>query len=203
VERDLVAAERETERLARLLSELLTLARERERPEPEDVSLAAVARAAHERWEPPADDAGRKLVLAGGEGDPVVVATEADLAVVLDNLVENALNYSPGGSTISIEWASDGHNALVAVLDEGPGIEPGEREQVFERFFRGAASRDGAPGTGLGLPVVEALTARWGGSVELADRPEGGTRAQVTLPLAPAAQPSPDPDFDDALPGRG
>ena len=90
------------------------------------------------------------------------------------------------------------------MLDEGPGIDPGEREQVFERFFRGAASRGGAPGTGLGLPVVEALAARWGGSVELVDRPEGGTRAQVVLPLASrAAQPSPDPDFDDALPGRG
>jgi signal transduction histidine kinase len=133
-----------------------------------------------------------------------VAATDADLAVVLDNLVENALNYSPSGSTVSIEWASDGTNALVAVLDEGPGIEAGEREQVFERFFRGTASRGGAPGTGLGLPVVEALAARWGGTVELLERPEGGTRAQVVLPLAGgAAQTSADPDFDDALPGRG
>jgi signal transduction histidine kinase len=204
VERDLVAAERETERLARLLSELLTLARERERPEPEDVSLAEVARAAHERWEAPAQSAGHNLVLAGGQDEPVVAATEADLAVVLDNLVENALNYSPSGSTVSIEWATEGQSALVAVLDEGPGIDPGEREQVFERFFRGAASRAGTPGTGLGLPVVEALAARWGGSVELVDRPEGGTRARVVLPLAAGeAQPSPDPDFDDALPGRG
>jgi signal transduction histidine kinase len=204
VERDLIAAERETERLARLLSELLTLARERERPEPEDVSLAEVARAAHERWEAPAESAGRNLVLAGGEGEPVVAATEADLAVVLDNLVENALNYSPAGSTVSIEWAADATGARLAVLDEGPGIDPAEREQVFERFFRGAASRGGAPGTGLGLPVVEALAARWGGSVELVDRPEGGTRAELVLPLATgSAQPSPDPDFDDALPGRG
>ena len=68
VERDLVAAERETERLATLLSELLTLARERERPEPEDVSLAEVARSAHERWEAPAESGGQSLVLAGGEG---------------------------------------------------------------------------------------------------------------------------------------
>ena len=168
------------------------------------MSLAEVARAAHERWEAPAESAGRHLLLAGGEGEPVVAATDADLAVVLDNLVENALNYSPSGSTVSIEWRTDGKDALVAVLDEGPGIDPGEREQVFERFFRGAASRGGAPGTGLGLPVVEALAARWGGSVDLVDRPEGGTRAQVVLPLASrATQPSPDPDFDDALPGRG
>jgi signal transduction histidine kinase len=203
VERELVAAERETVRLARLLSELLTLARERERPEPEEVSLADAARAAHERWEGPAETAGQRL-LVQGQSEPVVAATEADLAVVLDNLVENALNYSPAGSSVTIEWGAQGGSARVAVLDEGPGIEPAERERVFERFFRGDAARGGAPGTGLGLSVVEALAERWGGSVELLDRPDGGTRAEVVLPLArPAAQPSVDPQLDDALPGRG
>jgi signal transduction histidine kinase len=183
VQRELVAAERETVRLARLLSELLTLARERERPEPEEVSLAEVARAAHERWEAPAEDGGRRL-LVRGDGDPVVAATEADLAVVLDNLVENALNYSPLASTVTIEWGSDRESALLAVLDEGPGIDPAEREQLFERFFRGEAARAGAAGTGLGLSVVEALAARWGGSVRLTDREQRGTRAEVVLPLA-------------------
>jgi two-component system OmpR family sensor kinase len=181
VERELVAAERETVRLARLLTELLTLARERERPEPEQVSLADVAHAAHERWEGPAETGGRALI-ADGDGEPVVAATEADLAVVVDNLVENALNYSPIASTVTIEWGVDRESAWLAVLDQGPGISPDERERVFERFFRGEASRD-AEGTGLGLSVVEALTARWGGSVRLADRPEGGTRCEVRLPL--------------------
>jgi signal transduction histidine kinase len=182
VERELVAAERETVRLARLLSELLTLARERERPEPEQVSLAEVAHAAAERWEGPAETGGRRLVLDGGD-DAVVAATEADLAVIVDNLVENALNYSPVASTVTIEWGDDGSSARLAVLDQGPGIGPDERDQVFERFYRGEASRGGAEGTGLGLSVVEALAARWGGSVRLEDRPEGGTRAEVRLPL--------------------
>ena len=202
VERELAAAERETVRLARLLSELLTLARERERPEPEAVSLAEVGRAAQERWEGPAETGGQR-VLARGEGDPVVAATEADLAVVLDNLVENALNYSPSDSTVAIEWGADGESARLAVLDEGPGIPAAEREQVFDRFFRGEAAREGAPGTGLGLPVVQALAERWGGSVRLADRPEGGIRVEVLLPLEAASEPSPDPHLDDALPGRG
>ena len=181
VERELVAAERETVRLARLLTELLTLARERERPEPERVSLAEVGHAAHERWEGPAETGGRVLV-ADGDGEPVVAATEADLAVVVDNLVENALNYSPIASTVMIAWGVDSDSAWLAVLDQGPGISPDERERVFERFFRGEASRD-AEGTGLGLSVVEALTERWGGSVRLEDRPEGGTRCEVRLPL--------------------
>jgi two-component system, OmpR family, sensor kinase len=178
VERELVAAERETVRMARLLSELLTLARERERPEPEEVPLAEVARAAHERWEGPAETGGRRLILSG-EGEPVVAATEADLAVILDNLIENALNYSPLASTVAIEW---GPEARLAVLDEGPGIEPAERDRIFERFYRGEASASTA-GTGLGLSVVEALADRWEGAVRLSDRPSGGTSAEVLLPL--------------------
>ena len=181
VERDLVAAERETVRLARLLSELLTLARERERPEPEEVALGEAARAAHERWEATAESGGHQLVVRG-EGDPVVAATEADLAVILDNLVENALNYSPLATTVAIEWRADAGSARLAVLDEGPGIEPAERERVFERFYRGEASRD-APGTGLGLSVVEALAERWDGTIRLSDRESGGTAAELVLPL--------------------
>ena len=188
VERELVAAERETVRLARLLSELLTLARERERPEPEEVSLAEAARAAHERWEGPAQTGGRRVLLRG-EGDPLVAATEADLAVILDNLIENALNYSPEDTTVAIEWGAGGDgSARLAVLDEGPGIGADERERVFERFYRGEASRDGAAGTGLGLSVVEALAQRWEGTVRLSPRDTGGTAAEVVLPaLEPSA----------------
>jgi signal transduction histidine kinase len=203
VERELLAAEKETERLARLLTELLMLARERERPEPERISVASVAEDAAERWEAPAESGGHRLS-AAGEGAPVVAATDADLAVILDNLVENALNYSPAGTAITIEWGAREGSAWVAVLDEGPGIDPGEREQVFERFYRGSASRGGSAGTGLGLSVVEALARRWEGSVSLSERPEGGTRAELRLPLLGAApQPSPDPELDDALPRRG
>jgi signal transduction histidine kinase len=202
VERELLAAERETERLARLLTELLMLAREREKPEPERLSVAEVAEAAAERWEGPAESSGHRLS-AGGDGAPVVAATDADLAVILDNLVENALNYSPAGTAVAIEWGAGPGSAWVAVLDEGPGIEPGERDRVFERFYRGEASRGGSPGTGLGLSVVESLARRWEGSVTLEERPEGGTRAELRLPLqASETQPSPDPQLDDALPRR-
>jgi signal transduction histidine kinase len=205
LERDLAAAERETERLANLLTELLTLARERERPEPEELSLAAVAEAALERWEGPAERSGHRLA-ARGEGAPTVSATDADLAVILDNLVENALGYSPAGTDVTIEWGVEREIARLAVLDEGPGIAPEERERAFERFYRGEASRAGTPGTGLGLSVVEALARRWDGSAVLEGRPEGGTRAEVRLQLRPSAapaEPTPDPQLDDALPGRG
>ena len=202
VERELLAAERETERLARLLTELLMLARERERPEPERLSVAEAVEAAADRWERPAESSGHRLT-AAGDGAPIVAATDADLAVILDNLIENALNYSPGGTTVTIEWGADGGFAWMAVLDEGPGVSPAESERVFERFYRGAASRGGTAGTGLGLSVVESLARRWDGSVKLEERREGGTRAELRLPLeGEEAQPSPDPQLDDALPGR-
>jgi signal transduction histidine kinase len=202
VERDLMAAERETERLARLLTELLTLARERERPEPERVDLAEVARSAAERWAGPAGRSGHRLRLAG-EAAAEVEATRADLDVIVDNLVENALNYAPGGELV-LEWAVDGEAAVLAVLDEGPGVDPDERERVFERFYRGRAGRGGSAGTGLGLSVVQALAERWGGTALLSERPRGGTRAELRLPAAAAPpEPSLDPELDDALPGRG
>ena len=102
---------------------------------------------------------------------------------------------------MTLTWASDGESVELAVLDEGPGLDPDESERVFQRFYRGSASANGAAGTGLGLAVVEALAARWGGEVALANRPEGGARAEVTL-QAVRALPKPDPELDESLPGR-
>jgi two-component system, OmpR family, sensor kinase len=199
VERELHAAERETERLARLLAELLTLARERERPAAEPVDLSDVAEAARERWEGPAERSGHVLRVRG-EGPAVVASTAEDLGVILDNLVENAMHYSPRGTTVTIEW-SGGEAARLAVLDEGPGLEPEERDRAFERFYRGAAS-GGTAGTGLGLSVVEALAHRWGGEVTLENRAEGGARVEVKLPLHPEGLPNSEPALDEALPRR-
>jgi signal transduction histidine kinase len=81
----------------------------------------------------------------------------------------------------------------LAVLDEGPGLDPDETEAVFDRFYRGRAGREGAPGTGLGLAIARELAVRWGGSAELSNREEGGARAEVTLP--PAEDSAPTGDF--------
>jgi signal transduction histidine kinase len=197
VERELHAAERETERLARLLAELLTLARERERPAAEPVALADVAEAARERWAGPAERSHHVLRL-DGDGAAVVASTSEDLGVIVDNLVENAIHYSPPGTTVTIQWGG-GRAARLAVLDEGPGVGPEERERVFERFYRGGAA-GGTAGTGLGLSVVEALARRWGGEVSLENRPEGGARVEVTMPLHPEALPNSEPALDEALP---
>jgi two-component system, OmpR family, sensor histidine kinase QseC len=112
------------------------------------------------------------------------------------------LNYSPPGTAVTLTWASDGEAVRLAVLDEGPGLDADESERVFQRFYRGSASRGGAAGTGLGLAVAESLAARWGGEVTLTNRPEGGARAEVSLE-AVRALPRVDPSLDESLPWRG
>ena len=73
------------------------------------------------------------------------------------------------------------------MLDRGPGLGEGEADHVFDRFYRGRSSQGGSvPGTGLGLAIVETLARRWGGSATLVNRPDGGARAEVRFPIAPA-----------------
>ena len=182
MEHELRLAEAEVERLTNLLNSLLTLARGGDRPVVRGpVSLRAVSEAAHERWLPRAEATGHTLVL-DGEGDAPVRAGEEDVSIALDNLIENALVYAPPGTTVTIIWSSDGS---VAVLDEGPGITPGEERQVFERFRRGRSDR---PGTGLGLAIVETLARRWGGTASIRNREAGGARAEVRLPVDRSAR---------------
>jgi two-component system, OmpR family, sensor kinase len=178
---ELEAAEREVERLARLLTSLLTLAREGDKPRASrPVSLAHAAERACERWAATAEEEGRELELVGRD-DATIPASEEDLAILLDNLIENALRYSP--SRVVVDWGRDGQEAWLAVLDEGPGLAPGEETALFERFARGSAGSDRS-GTGLGLAIVQTLARRWRGSASLANRPEGGTRAEVRFPAA-------------------
>ena len=103
---------------------------------------------------------------------------------MLDNLVENALNYSPPDTTVAIEWGATAHGCAAGRARRGPGDRPGRARARVRALLPRRGGRGGAPGTGLGLSVVEALAQRWGGSVELRGAPEGGTRAEVVLPLA-------------------
>ena len=182
VRHELELAEAEVERLTRLLNSLLTLAREGDRPTLRTpVSLRAAAESAYGRWLPRAEASGHTLALAG-DGDAFVRAADEDVAITLDNLIENALVYAPAGTTVTLTWDPQGR---LAVLDEGPGVPPGEERHVFERFRRGRTDR---PGTGLGLAIVEALARRWGGTASIRTRDGGtGARAEVVLPPAEAA----------------
>ena len=180
-------AETELDRLSALVDDLLALARSSsEEAVAEPVDLGEAVRAAERRWAEPAATAGHDLTLADGQGGRVLAAP-ADIAHILDNLIENAIRYSPAGARITV---GTGGPALL-VSDTGPGIPPEERERVFERFYRGAGGRSTGPGTGLGLAIVTELAERWGGRVELLEGP--GTRVRASFPAA-AADSSPPPN---------
>ena len=200
VQRDLLAAELELERLSRLLASLLVLAREGERPTlPRPTALGAACTRAGERWQAHADETGHRLELT--EGPEVYVRVgEEDVAIVLDNLIENALRYSPGGTQITLAWDQQDASGRLSVLDEGPGVAKEEEARLFERFARGASSK-GTAGTGLGLAIVATLARRWGGSAQIRRRAEGGARAEARFPLADPL-PTPNHELDRALPER-
>ena len=186
LQRDLAAGEQETERLAKLLANLLRLAQDGQRPAAARVGLGPAAGRAAERWREQAERGGYAIDLADGD-EVEIAATNGDLDTILDNLLENALNYTPAGEPITVQWGRDHDEAFIAVLDRGPGLGEGEADHVFDRFYRGRSSQGGSvPGTGLGLAIVETLARRWAGSATLVNRPDGGARAEVRFPIAPA-----------------
>ncbi len=173
------AAQREADRLAGIVDRLLQMARSVEQGRlPAEADLGAVARGGAERWRERAARAGASIEVSGN-GTSVVAARE-DLDQILDNLIDNALAYAPG--PLSIEVAETDGAGILAVADHGPGIPAEERAGVMERFGRGARTAPG--GSGLGLAIVRELAGRWGGAVEIGERPGGGGRIEVRLPLA-------------------
>ena len=178
---ELEAAEREVERLARLLSSLLTLAREGDRPGPSrPVSLAERPNGPTSAGRPRAEQEGRSLELVGN-GDATIAASEEDLAILLDNLIENALRYSP--SRVEVDWGRDGGRPGSPCSTKAPGWPPARRRSSSSAS-RGVAPGSERSGTGLGLAIVDTLARRWRGRAALANRPDGGTRAEVRFPAA-------------------
>jgi two-component system sensor histidine kinase TctE len=153
-------------------------------PTGEHTDLAEVAREAADRWEREATRAGMTLRVEAPAAVPAP-ASGADLAQVLDNLIENAIRYGDRGGTITVSASNGVGGSAVAVSDTGPGIPADERDRVFERFYRGSDGQRRGPGTGLGLAIVGEIAGRWGGEARLSPSPEGGTRIEVRLPPPP------------------
>ena len=115
-------------------------------------------------------------------GPAVALADEAWAGRALGNLLDNAIKFSPAGATVTITTATRADEALVRVLDEGPGIPPDARDAVFDRFHRLDGSRTRATGgSGIGLAIVRRALERMGGSVRITDAAGGGTVFIVNL----------------------
>ena len=113
-------------------------------------------------------------------------ADPEDLELIWVNLLENAVQYSPAGSKVTVRIDRDASAGVrISVEDSGPGIPPEELPYIFERFRRGDPSRARATGGfGLGLAICKALVTALGGRIEAANRPGTGTRVCVQLPAA-------------------
>jgi len=185
---DAAKAEAELDRLAGLVQDLLKLAQASSvESTGSRLDLAEVANQAVERWKGPAAESG-KHVSVRADGPSFVWIDRDDIGHVLDNLLENSIRYCPQGATVRVAVADEANGGpAVVVSDDGPGIPQGERDRVFERFYRGSTGRRAGPGTGLGLAIVAELVSRWGGDVGLSGSTDGtGTSVEVILPPAPA-----------------
>jgi two-component system, OmpR family, sensor histidine kinase KdpD len=147
-----------------------------------------------------------RLRIALQEGLRPVRADVALMGVALANLVENALKYGPAAGVVDIvaEAAPGGRSVRLSVADRGPGLADGERERVFQRFYRDPAARRGrAPGSGLGLSIARALTEAHGGTVRAEGREGGGSVFVLELPVAqPSADDRPPPAMPAGARGR-
>jgi two-component system phosphate regulon sensor histidine kinase PhoR len=122
---------------------------------------------------PPHDAAGTCRVRADREG----------LRQILDNLLDNAVKYTPEGGRVSVDWRANGTMTYISVRDTGIGIGIDDQERIFERFYRvdKARSRE-LGGTGLGLSIVKHLAQSFGGTVNVESEPEKGSTFTVELP---------------------
>jgi signal transduction histidine kinase len=173
----------ETERLQRLVDDLVMLARSDEKPNTarSDVDLEDLAK--HERGRVHATTS---LTVAGSLRPVRVQGNRNELAQVVRNLVDNAVHHARDRVTIDVrkEHTADGPVAVLSVGDDGPGIRPADRERVFERFVRLDQHRSRHQGgSGLGLAIVGQLVRGHGGSVTVGDSPDGGALLVVRLPL--------------------
>jgi two-component system phosphate regulon sensor histidine kinase PhoR len=174
-------------RLSTLVTDLLVLSR----VESEE---GALERRALDLRDPLADSASRLAADATGKsvefafeppGEPVrIVGDEEALRQVVDNLLDNALKYTPDGGSVTLSLGTSKGTAVIEVVDTGIGIEPTHQDRIFERFYRvdKARSRE-IGGTGLGLSIVKNIVEAHGGCVSVESEPGRGSTFRVRLPL--------------------
>ncbi|WAL63345.1 HAMP domain-containing sensor histidine kinase [Amycolatopsis cynarae] len=182
----------ELDRIEHLLDDLLTLASAEHRAGelavggPGEVSceVGAVAAAQVHLWEPVAGRAGVELGCAAGPGR--AACTEAELAQILDVLLDNAIKYTGPGTRVRVRT----RGPVLEVRDDGPGLSGTELSRAQDRFWRAERHR-GLPGTGLGLAIAERLVAGRGGRLELEAAAPHGLVVRVTLPSPGAPEGTP------------
>lgn len=181
------AAATELRRLTRLFEDILDMAR-----------IDAAAIRVTREWVTPADivDAALAHVRHSIDGHALRVEADSDHAVNIDarlgsialsHLLENAARYSPADRPIVVDARTDAEGLRVSVTDHGPGLEAGEIEQLFDRFYRGRRAQQAVPGTGMGLAISRGLLKAIGGRVWAENAADAGARFSIVIPGATRA----------------
>jgi two-component system phosphate regulon sensor histidine kinase PhoR len=194
--------QRNLRRLEALLDDILALSRLESRPETlprEPLDLASVVRAACEELMERARQAGVALTVRAERSR--VVGDDATLRRVVDNLVVNAVTYTPRGGKVDVVLEPRAGSATLEVRDTGIGIPEEDLDRIFERFYRVDKARSrSAGGTGLGLAIVKHAVGLHGGVVEVRSKLARGSTFTVRIPLA--AEPAPTGASDAGAPGE-
>jgi signal transduction histidine kinase len=170
----------ESERLTRLVGDLLDLAKldaHRFTLAEDEVELRRLLERAYRARAEEARQRGIAYEKAF-EADPVLHTDGDRVLQIVTNLIDNAFAWTPDGGRIAVRLAAENGTVAVSVSDTGPGIEPEEREKIFRPFFSG----DGSGGTGLGLAIARELAHALGGELDLDSKPGLGSRFELRLP---------------------
>jgi two-component system sensor histidine kinase KdpD len=184
-QRELISViDEETDRLNRLVSEVIQLSR----IEAGKLRLHREARSAEELIQTALEDSkrlleGRKISVQARRDLPAVSADFSLLQTVLRQLIDNAAKYSAAGSPLRIAAEQDGNQVRISVADEGPGLNDQELSRIFEKYFRGAGTRELVPGIGMGLAIAREIVTAHGGRIWAESSPGRGTRLSFTLPV--------------------
>jgi signal transduction histidine kinase len=179
---------RSADRMSRLVDDLLVYARHGQRRlERERVDLGVLAAEVADEFA--ADASRRALDLVVDVGGPVVVdGDRLALRQAATNLVANALRFGPQGSSVTLSAGTEGAWSWLGVADEGPGIDPDDRERVFQRFWRGEDGGGDGPRSGLGLTIVRQVAEAHGGEVKVGAGDASGATIALWIPAGDATR---------------
>jgi len=182
-----MAVGRETDRLETLVNRLLEAQKiqsEGRKYDFELSSLGDLAGHAIQRLRPQAEAKGIRLAAQADLGLPDLRLDKAAIGDAIENLLDNAIKYSPAGTQVSIHILSADNEARVEVRDQGIGIEKADLPRIFDPFYRGRrGDMESVKGTGLGLALVKAAAEAHGGAVDVSSVPDGGSQFTLRLPL--------------------
>lgn len=185
----LEVANRHAERLARLVEQMFELAKldaPETEPKREVFSLAELVNDIGQKYRLSAESRGVTLEVVTDPASPMVLADIAMVERLVENLVENALKFTPAGGLVRLEVRGVTEGAVLAVADTGCGIAPDDLPHVFERFYRAAApGRDGS--AGLGLAIVKRVADLHDAALSIKSAVGAGTTIEARFPLAAAA----------------